>query len=216
MSVDIAPVYEFLLRLKQHNNRRWFKDHKTEYLQAKKLTEEFIARLLQVLGQTRPDLRYVHPAQTLYRIYRDIRFSVDKRPYKEAFCAFIAPGGRKSPVAGYYLHLEPGNTFAGGGIWRPPSEALRRIRTGIVERPEEFAAIVEAPDFQNYFGGFTGEKLKTIPRGFATDFPHPEWLRPKSYAVMHPLPDMPSVKQVAEIFAKIDPLNEFINRALQE
>ena len=212
----LQHLYDFLRELKKNNNREWFKANKTKYLTAKKEAENFMQVLIGQIAQWEPETAYLTPAQTLFRIYRDTRFSKDKRPYKEAFCGFIAPGGRKSPLAGYYIHLEPGNTFAGGGVWHPPSPLLRKIREYIFRHPEAFKNIIENEDFKKYFGEIYGEKLKTFPRGFPKDFPYMDLLKYKSYALVHPLPDRPSVEETVKAFKKMRKFNEFINKALSQ
>ena len=112
----------------------------------------------------------MNPKDCLFRIFRDVRFSKDKRPYKTNMGSFIAKGGRKSMRAGYYFHIEPDGNFAGGGIYMPPSEPLKNIRTAIFENPETFIELTETKKFKKIFTEFHGEKLKTAPKGFPREF----------------------------------------------
>lgn len=212
-------VFNFLRELIQNNHRDWFEQHREQYRHAKEEFETFVAFLIPLVAELDPDVGLLSPKETMFRIYRDVRFSKDKRPYKTNMGSFITKGGKKSPFAGYYFHLEPGNSFLGGGAYMPPPKALKAIREQIFENPAEFRKLIEAPDFANYFDLSANQKLKTAPRGFPKDFPDIELLRFKGYAVMHPLtnqqvlaPDLTDTLKTG--FEKMKPLNDYLNRAI--
>lgn len=214
-------ILNFLKELKSNNYRDWFLDHKEEYLKAKTSFEELTQEFILVLGQIDSTLNSLSPQDCIFRIYRDIRFSPDKSPYKTHMGTFLAPGGRKSPYAGYYLHLEPGGSFLGGGIYCPESKVLRSVRQNILDHFEEFETIVTNPHFQQLFPNIHGEKLKTVPRGFPKDWPHADWLKYKSYTILYPLTDQQIlsdnlIQDAMEIFSSMRPFNHFLNEAFRK
>ena len=132
------------------------------------------------------------PKDCIWRIYRDVRFSHDKRPYKEWFGVFPATGvpgrpktwGKKSMRGGYYVHLQPGNCLFAGGIWDPGKELLMALRREIEANYEEVEDIMAAPSWQKYFGqdfDYTWGALKKVPAGFDPAFKHADWLKHKTY-----------------------------------
>ena len=118
-------VIPFLQDLKENNNREWFQDNNQRYQLAKDEFETFIADLLPRMADLDTELSGLEPKQCIFRIYRDVRFSKNKSPYKTNMGAAITRGGRKSHFATYYFHVEPGSAFAGGGIWQPASPILK-------------------------------------------------------------------------------------------
>ena len=116
-----------------------------------------------------------------FRIFRDVRFSKDKRPYKTNFGAFIAKGGRKSMNPGYYFHIEPSGSFVGGGVYMPPAEPLQAIRNYISENGAEFLEIINDNKFKKVYPEMYDDKLKTAPKGFPKDHEFIDLLRYKSF-----------------------------------
>ncbi len=212
-------VIPFLEELSKNNSREWFHDNKGRYSVARKEFESFVAALIPRLAEIDPELTGLDPKQCIFRIHRDVRFSPDKSPYKTNMGAAMGRGGRKSPYASYYIHIEPGNSFAGGGIWMPQPPALKAMREEIYYNLDEFRAIVEGRDFARTFTEFMGERLKRPPRDFPADFPGIGWLQYKSYAVGHFFDDdvVSSgnfTDRVLDVFGVLLPFNRFINRAL--
>ncbi len=212
---------DFLALLKANNDREWFQANKSLYDEAKEEFEQFIAVLIPVIRGIDPDVDVVSPKECLFRIFRDVRFSKNKSPYKNNFGAFIARGGRKSPYAGYYLHMEPGASFVGGGVYMPESHYLKAIRKEIFENIQEYKAVIEGGEFRKFFGGMFGEKLKTAPKGFPKDFPDIDMLKNKHYAVTHKVDDGfwfsdTLVEDVTEIFSVLYVLNRFLNNAISK
>ena len=124
-------VIPFLEELSKNNSREWFHDNKGRYSVARKEFESFVAALIPRLAELDSELTGLDHKQCIFRIHRDVRFSPDKSPYKTNMGAAMGRGGRKSPYASYYIHIEPGNSFAGGGIWMPQPAALKAMREEI-------------------------------------------------------------------------------------
>ncbi|MEE4255881.1 MAG: DUF2461 domain-containing protein [Bacteroidales bacterium] len=214
-------VIPFLKDLKQNNTREWFQDNKKRYLLAKDEFEAFIADLLPDMVGIDKELSGLDPKQCIFRIYRDVRFSKDKSPYKVNMGAAMTRGGRKSHFATYYIHIEPGNTFAGGGIWQPAAPVLKAMRSEIYFNAEEFKTILSTPGFKKYYDGLMGDRLIRPPQGFPADFPDIDLLKYKSYAVGHNIADelITSArlkKYLPDVYRALYPFNRFIYRALAD
>ncbi|NEX14461.1 MAG: TIGR02453 family protein [Prosthecochloris sp.] len=217
--MSLQVTVDFLGRLMANNDREWFQEHKLLYDDARGAFEQFIAMLIPLVREIDPDVDVMIPKECIFRIFRDVRFSRDKSPYKTNFGAFIAKGGRKSPYAGYYLHIEPEASFVGGGAYMPESHYLKAIRNGIFENAEEYRTIIQREDFRKYFGGLFGEKLKTAPKGFPKDFPDIDLLKNKHYAVTHRVDDdfwtsEGMTENLKTIFSALYVFNRFLNNAI--
>lgn len=217
----MKQVFDFLAALERNNNREWFNDHREEYESARDKILVVNGILMGEIRKFDPEVPLMDPKEALFRIYRDIRFSPDKRPYKTHFGSFFSKGGFKSYRAGYYFHVQPGECYLGGGIWMPPKEVLKALRLAVYDHPEEMRAILEDPGFKKYFTDFDGEKLKKAPAGFPADFPHMDLLRTKSYAVGIHLPDGEFLgdrllEVSVEVFREVAKLNRFLNEALDQ
>jgi uncharacterized protein (TIGR02453 family) len=174
-------VIEFLADLEHNNNREWFQLHKPGYDEARKKILFMTELLINEIRRFDADVPAMDPADCVFRIYRDVRFSPDKRPYKTHFGSYIARGGRKSTRAGYYFHIEPEGSFVGGGIYMPEASVLKALRTAIYEQPDTFRNSIEHPEFKRHFPAIEAEKLKTNPKGFDPEFEDIDLLRYKWY-----------------------------------
>jgi uncharacterized protein (TIGR02453 family) len=182
---------QFLKKLKSNNNRDWFEANRESYEQAKAEFESFVNTLL--VGVKKFDTG-IDPAlmakQCMFRINRDVRFSKDKSPYKTNMGASIAPGGRKSTIAGYYLHIEPGNSFLAGGVYMPEPPQLQAIRQEIDYNGEPLVKLLKSAAFKKYFKGLDEEgKLARAPKGYGEDHPLIDVLKNKHFIVSHALTD---------------------------
>lgn len=176
MKIQNATL-QFLRDLSENNNRPWFQANKARYEAALENMKSFTHALEQALGETdRLD------ETTLFRIYRDVRFSADKSPYKNHFGIHFSRATKKLR-GGYYLHIEPGATFAGGGFWQPNPQDLRRIRDEFAADDQPVRQIISDATFQQYFGTIQGEELKTAPKGYDKDHPAIDLIRKKSFTV---------------------------------
>jgi uncharacterized protein (TIGR02453 family) len=212
-------VLEFLHKLKENNNRDWFNANKDQYEKARQEAEHFVDHLILEMQKIDKNIGTLTSKQTMFRIYRDVRFSKDKSPYKTYFGAFIAPGGRKSTKAGYYIHIAPEGTFVGGGAYHPMGEQLKKIRSEIYYNLAEFEKITSNKQFKNVFGELKGDRLVRPPQGFPKDFDGIELLKFKDYTVFFTLSDKEVLKPdfmnvVKNAFKTMKPLNDFLNRAM--
>ncbi|MBU2555009.1 MAG: DUF2461 domain-containing protein [Bacteroidetes bacterium] len=212
-------IFKFLKQLTENNTREWFNAHKEQYDEARSAFLEAVAATIQQLSKTNPGYLHVRPADCVFRIYRDVRFSKDKSPYKTHFGAYISTGGRKSPVAGHYVHVEPGNSFLAGGVYSPDPVHLKAVRAEIYFNPDEFLAIVNQPDFVSFFGELSGDRLKNPPAGFDKDSPVIDYLKFKSFVVIHAVSDEEIFQShfpddYIKIMEAINPLNTFLNRGI--
>jgi uncharacterized protein (TIGR02453 family) len=214
-----AKVLSFLRSLKENNSKEWFEANRSIYNQAQQELLGLTANMLKGISAFDPEVAKNDPAKCLFRIYRDVRFSKDKSPYKTYMSAYMAPGGKKSDKAGYYLHLEPGSSFVAAGVYSPEKEALQAVRQEIYYHPNEFESIIEEADFMKTFGTLMDEKLIRPPKGFPADFHRIEWLKYKHYIVSVNMPDQrfdnaDILKEVLNIFEKAVPFNAFLNKAI--
>lgn len=212
-------ILPFLSQLSQNNNRDWFNEHKEQYLIAKNEMEILVNDLIQRIALFDPTIADLEAKKCVFRIYRDVRFSKNKAPYKTNMGGFMVPGGKNSGHAGYYLHLEPGTCFIAGGIYMPESAILKKVREEILYNIKSFNKIIHHPDFKEYFGEIRGEKLKRPPKGFPDDFEDIELLKFKSYNVIHYISDEAFaqngfIDEAVGIFEKMKDFNHFINQAI--
>jgi len=220
--MKVQNILSFLSNLKNNNNREWFQTNKKKYEEAKKQFDEIVLNLIKEVSLFDDEIGYLEPKECTFRIYRDVRFSKDKSPYKSNMGGFIVKGGRKSGNAGYYLHLDPDESFIGGGSHMPSPENLRNIRLDICHYTKEFIEVIENEAFKHAFKKIEGEKLKKVPKGFPDDFQYPELIKYKSYTVFSPLDDShlklsdkDFVALTIEYFKKMNPFIKFLNRAIE-
>jgi uncharacterized protein (TIGR02453 family) len=214
-------TFDFLRDLDAHNHKEWFDEHRDRYQAARKDVIAFIDQLIEEIAAFDPAVRGLEAKQCLFRINRDVRFSKNKDPYKTNFGASISRGGRSSVFAGYYLHLQPGDVFAGGGLHMPPSTLLKTIRGHIDLNAPDLRAVVETPAFRETYGELRGDSLKTAPKGYEKDHPAIDLLRLKSYTGIRQYPDEALfqdgfVRKVADDFAVLKPMLDFLNEAIGE
>ena len=155
-----AEIIQFLTELRQNNNREWFQANKSRYDSLRKGFIDEVQQLIDRIALFDPEIAGLEAKDCLFRIYRDIRFSPDKTPYKIHFAAYMAScGGRGSERAGYYIHLEPSGCLLSGGVWCPPPALLKALRKDIYENIEDFVAIMEKPSFKKTYPTMEGEVL---------------------------------------------------------
>jgi uncharacterized protein (TIGR02453 family) len=214
---DLKGALGFLSELALNNNRPWFEEHKADFERAKVAFESLVDEMIGRLSAF-DDLPGVTARDCTLRIYRDIRFSRDKTPYKTAFAAHMAAGGRKSGRYGYGLRFEPNGTIAAGGMWEPNPEQLGRFRAAVDRNPKGLLRIIEAPKFKRAFGGLRGEKLKGPPQGFAKEHPAIEILKLKQVYAAHSFPDEAVMAddftdRLFDTYKVLKPFLDFLNAA---
>lgn len=212
-----SSTIKFLKTLSQNNNRDWFTENKQSYITAQQNVLSFLENLIEEIAKFDEAILKFDAKKSMFRIYRDTRFSTDKIPYKTNFGASLGMGkGNKN--SGYYLHVEPGKSFLAGGVYQPDSVVLKEIRKEVSKNGEEFLKILEEKNFRNNFRGLSVEsKLKRVPNDFEKEDPMAEFLKLKNFVVSHPISDESLLKEnAAEEFAKIyktmKPLNDFLER----
>lgn len=216
-------LFTFLKELKKNNNREWFQDNKSRYKQdVVEPVQSFIMAMAPRLAVI-SDSYVADPRAnggSMFRIYRDTRFAKDKTPYKtNVGCQFRHTAGKDAHAPGFYLHIEPGNVFFGGGVWVPPNPVLRQIRERIVAKPDEWQQIISNKAFVTHFGELRGDSLKRPPRDFAADHPLIEDLKRKSYVVLQDADDNLAttdgfIDDVEYAFVTAAPMMAFITKAL--
>lgn len=187
MSRIIPSNLTFLNKLKNHNDRDWFNANKEEFQQEQAVVTAFAEALLQDLN-THDVIETPSGAKSVYRIYRDTRFSKDKTPYKTHWSGSFKRSG-KHRRGGYYFHIEPGNTFIGGGFWGPNANDLKLIREDLSFDPAPMRKILNSPSFIATFEKLQGEQLKTSPKGFDAQDEAIDLLRYKQFLVLRKFSD---------------------------
>lgn len=177
----MEKVLHFLDELSKNNNKEWFHANRKSYEESRDKVLFITEVLINEIRKFDSEIPVMNPKDCMFRIFRDVRFSKDKRPYKTNFGSFIAKGGRKTINAGYYLHIEPGSSFIGGGVYMPAAEPLKAIRTHISENPHEFLEITENKSFKKLFPEMYNHQLKIAPKGFPKDHEFIHLLRYKSF-----------------------------------
>ncbi|MBW6492067.1 MAG: DUF2461 domain-containing protein [Lentimicrobium sp.] len=217
----MKEILNFLELLESNNNKEWFNANKVLYQEARKKFETVISAVIGSVSAFDNTLGLPSAKETIFRIYRDVRFAKDKTPYKTNMGAFISSGGRKGSKAGYYFHIEPGKSFVGGGIYMPETDQLKKIRQEIYFNANEFKAIISDKKFKAVFGSLsTWDKLKRPPKDYPADFPEIELLMYKSYVVVNYLKDKEVesedfFEKAVGICKTLKPMNDFLNRAVE-
>jgi len=217
----MKEILQFLKELDVNNQRDWFDVNRNRYEKTRKDFIDLTAWLIDEIRKFDSEIPLLQPKDCMFRIFRDVRFSNDKRPYKANYGSYIARGGRKFGFAGYYLHLQPGECFLSGGVYMPPAEHLQAIRQEIYYHPEEYLKLLTSEPLHSIFNQYYFDALKTAPKGYPKDWEHLDLIKNRSYAFGHPLTegeilaaDFP--EKCIQYFKMIYPMNRFLNRAIDE
>lgn len=173
-------MFEFFAQLSANNNRPWFAEHKSEYQAIRAEWIDGVNAIIALLSDEWPEIRHTNAMQSTYRIYRDIRFSADKRPFKTHISSGIGNPALRGQHTGVYLEagFPTSDTGIWGGVWCPDRDVLKKLRRAIDDNAEEFLEIVNAPELVNIYGKeWFGERLKTAPKGYPKEHPMIEYLR---------------------------------------
>lgn len=218
--MNTENILSFLSELTINNNREWFNNNKKRYLIIKKDIELFAQYLIKETAKFDPDIKDLQPKDCIFRIYRDLRFSPNKEPYKTNIGIYLSKGGKKSFYAGYYFHLEPSGCFAGGGLWMPPKDILNSVRKEIFYNADQFKKIINNKSFRKYYSDIVGDKLVNSPKEFPPDFPDSDLLKYKSYVFTYNLNNKELNKElqslIPDLFKALLPLVKFINNAIDD
>jgi uncharacterized protein (TIGR02453 family) len=187
MAIITNDSFHFLNQIKLNNNKLWFEKNRSGYEKARAEYQSFVSKLLQGIRKIEA-IPEKEPAKYVQRIYRDIRFSKDKTPYKSHFSSIIdrGPENRKCPV---YLQIQPGNSMMGAGVWDPPADILKIIRQEIDYNSAGLKKIVNTKEFLKHFGKISGSKLSRPPKGYEADNPNIELLKYKQLYVQRSFED---------------------------
>ncbi len=228
----MKDTLHFLSELALHNNREWFTENKLWYQDCRDRFVAFSTEYIRRMSQLDPTLATLQPKDCIWRINRDIRFSADKRPYKEWFGCLIAAGvpgqprtwGKKSMRGGYYVHIQPGQCMFAGGIWDPGKELLKALRQEVEANYEEIETIMSKRSWKRYFGQDFDEMwdtMKKVPAGFDPNFIHADWLKHRRYTFVTKLTDeevcSPDfIDKIMDISTAAKPMNDFLNYTFEE
>lgn len=183
--INLEPILTFLVNIGNNNNKIWFDQNRQDYEAARDAFESFVNLLIDEF-RVSDDLQDLTARDCVSRIYRDIRFSKDKSPYKTNMWATIAPGGKKATRMGYHFAIQPhGRSIIASGMWEPTPDQLSRFRQAIDHDAAKFKQITRTKSFLDYFGGIEGEKLKTAPQGYDRSHPEIELLQYKQILLAH-------------------------------
>lgn len=222
MSQISKSTLKFLKDLKANNDREWFLENKPRYEKARDEFVDFVRQTQMEIAKFDPRVQSVDPKKAVFRIYRDVRFSKNKDPYKTALAArLMPPTGETGRNAGYYIHIQPGNSILAGGAYAPDRDWLNDIRDEIDYDSEPLRKVLGTPGFKKLFGELQGDVLKTAPKGVERDHPDIDLMRHKSFVAYHKVPDKTVTSDkfseyAAKIFKEIKPLNDFLNTAMAE
>jgi uncharacterized protein (TIGR02453 family) len=212
---------EFLKELEDNNNREWFQANKERYESARENLIEFTAGIITGLHKIDPGVNGdLDAKKCVMRIYRDIRFSKNKTPYKNNFGVSIPASGLKLGGVEYYLHVQPGKSFIAGGYWMPEAEHLKAIRQEIDYNAADLKKAIDDKEFIKLFGKFRKQdQLKTVPRDYSADNENIDLLKLKSFIVSHQLTDKELMNTkatdlIVNTCSKILPLNVFLKNAI--
>ncbi len=217
----MRPYLKFLTALAENNHKGWMDDNKKWYLDSREEFLEDVDVMLKGVAVFEPAMAAFKAKDCMFRINRDVRFSANKNPYKNNFSAYFSPKGKKVEWPGYYVHVQPGASFIGGGLWMPSSDALKKIRREIDYSGAELRKILESKAVSEVYSGIAGEKLKTSPRDYDADHEFIEFLRLKSFILSKPLEDrdIDSGKFITvalDGFQRMKPFQDFLSKAIED
>lgn len=212
---NIPQILAFLRQLAINNDRAWFKARKEQFDALRKPWEQDMERLIALVADFDPQARGLTLRDSVYRIYRDIRFSHDKSPYKTYFSAVIGKGGRHTVQSCYYVHFGVEDLMLCGGIWCPEKPILDQLRGLIDAEPQEFLDIVNNPAITSRYQ-WMSQSLKSMPKGYPKDHPLAQYLKMKEYLLVDRLDESyfdceDWVERVASDLQPLKPLHDFLN-----
>ncbi|PJE46326.1 MAG: TIGR02453 family protein [Sediminibacterium sp.] len=220
-----TKTLQFLTKLKKNNSREWFNEHRNEYDAAKENFIELVNQILSQAGQFDQDIAVLTYKDCIFRINRDVRFSKNKDPYKNNMAAYFVKGGKKSWLAGYYFHCEPGGkSFIGGGLYGGEPDQIKKVRQEIDYNWEAFKGILNNKTFKKTFGDLSREEGMSLirePKGYDKDNPAIDYIKLKNFIVSVPISDeelidKKLIKKIITCFATMQPLLHFLNRAMED
>jgi len=215
----MKTILSFLSELSENNNRDWFTENKGRYQEAMEEFKRFTVAVHAGICGFDPTLKNTDPLKSIFRIYKDVRFSRDKTPYKTHFGCWLTKGGRKFNDAGYYFHLQPSGSFMAAGVHSPPSDLLKLIREDIAFQPQSYLKTVAPIEKGGFERGGMDDMLKKGPAGFTKDFEHMELLKYKHHVFSKNYSDQEVLSnafplKLSEDYQKLQPLVAYLNEAM--
>lgn len=216
-----SDTLKFLKELHKNNNKEWFEKNRKRYENAQTEIKSFIAEWINLYGKKDESIAHLDPKKCVFRIHRDVRFSADKSPYKKNLGAYLSKGGKNANLAGFYLHLEPGNCFFGAGNYMPMPDQLAKIRQEIDYNFSDFKRIVSSKKFKESYGELSVEnKLKRPPKGYDENNEAIEYLKLKGFTVFKKITDEEITstnfaKTITALSETVKPLIDFLNTAVE-
>ena len=218
--MSMKLMLDYLTELEQNNSQEWFHAHKQQYQNANDAFLEMVRLLMLGLKECDNSIPLAEPKELAFKLVRDTRFSHDKSPYNPSFRAHISAKGKLPIPVGYYIMIKPdGRSFLGGGLFADMfKDATKMVRDAIVSHGGEWQSIINAPDFTEHFT-VGGAALKNVPRGYDANHPQAQYLKNKSWYLEYPvsdkqLMDEKFINHAVDVFMKMRPFNDFLNRAL--
>jgi len=217
----MREIITFLKALNENNNKEWFDQNKATYQRTKTKFLHITEVLINEIRSFDKEIPFIDPKKCMFRIYRDVRFSNDKRPFKTNYGSVISKDGRSGGTPCYYFQIEPGQSFIGGGVYMPDPDKLKAIRTEIYNHADDFLELIEDTEFKKWFQLYDEDKLKTAPKGFPKDFEHIDLLRYKSYSPFMNISDEELFKpdiieKIVDKLSLLTRFNQFLNYAIDQ
>lgn len=182
--MDFSRLTAYLADLAQNNERAWFEAHRSEYQALRDGFTGFVGQVIAAIAEWDEGVQWKDPKDCIFRIYRDVRFSNNKAPYKTTFSAYVSESARRGGPPGYYFEVDhTGTMLAAGGIWMPDPATLTRLRDSIAEHPQRLEKVLRSRGFKKTWGDLQGDKLTRPPRGYSDATPLIEYIKLKSYIV---------------------------------
>lgn len=212
----------FIKDVAENNNREWFAENKLRYEESKADVLELVASIIPELSKIDPLISAdLDPKKCLLRIYRDVRFSKNKDPYKNNFGMWFSSKSKGGNEPGYYLHIQPGLSFIAGGYWMPDASHVKLIRQEIDYNIGDFKEIINSEDFKSQFKFGGGAALKNAPKGYDPADPNIEYLKLKSFEASMNLNDEEFLKpgivnKLVSSFETVSPLVAFLRNAIEQ
>ncbi|MCX6824043.1 MAG: DUF2461 domain-containing protein, partial [candidate division SR1 bacterium] len=208
-------TFAFLNAVKENNNLEWMNKNRDLYHMERDNFLDFSKQLIEKVRKLDKNIGDLKVKDATFRFNKDIRFTKDKSPYKTNFGVIIREEGKRGTGAGYYVHIQPGASFIGGGMYMPPAPTLQRVRIYIAKHYKQLEKIISTSAFKKTFGSIQGDELVNVPRGFDKEHKAGKFLKMKSFFVGHDIPDKQAIEKdfleyCIGIFKVLKPLNDFL------